>query len=50
MEWTVITGVVETAAALDEIPASWPTIANSQGFAEGIASFTEKRPSLFKGK
>ena len=36
-------------AAFEEIPEMRQKTANSQDFAEGIASFQEKRPAVFKG-
>ncbi len=36
-------------AAFDEIPNMRAKTANSEDFAEGIASFTEKRDAVFKG-
>ena len=37
-------------AAFDEIPVMRRTTANSEDFAEGIASFREKRDAVFKGR
>ena len=37
-------------AGFAEIPTMRSKTANSEDFAEGIASFQEKRPALFKGK
>ncbi len=37
-------------AAFDEIPAMRQKTANSEDFAEGIASFQEKRDAVFKGR
>ena len=37
-------------AGFDEIPVMRSRTANSQDFAEGIASFQEKRPAQFSGK
>ena len=37
-------------AAFDEIPTMRTRTANSEDFAEGIASFSEKRDAVFKGR
>ena len=37
-------------AGFDEIPAMRQATANSEDFAEGIASFREKRSAVFKGR
>ena len=37
-------------AAIDEIPTMRQRTANSQDFAEGMASFMEKRPPTFTGE
>lgn len=37
-------------AAFDQIPHMRTTTANTQDFAEGIASFRERRPAHFKGR
>ena len=37
-------------AAIDEIPVMRQVTANSEDFAEGIASFTERRDAQFKGR
>ena len=37
-------------AGFDEIANMWAVTANSEDFAEGIASFMEKREAAFKGK